>query len=111
MLYQYWAMLGIGAFIFTILSFLSDRYVERVGKLFYFLAAAITWGLFALGSLQITWRGGDYGTINFTYIPTGGEAWLALIPGSFSLLMFILLWFHAIEYFVAKPIAEEMDGL
>jgi len=117
-LYQYWEMIGTGAVIFTVLSFL--RYdteehpgiIEPVGKVFFMYAAAILWLLFSAGTLSIHIRWLDGGElINFTYMPVNGEEYLALVPGTFGILMLIIAFAHTIEYFTVRPISEAMKEL
>ena len=111
-------MLGVGAAIFTILSYLKGDseqrpgLIEPVGKLFFFYASAICWAIFALGSLSLLVRfGQSEDLIDFTYMPVNGEEYLALIPGAFSFIQFVSGFAHSIEYFAARPIKEAADRL
>lgn len=111
MLYQYWVMLGVGAFIFTIISF-SRKGFSDIGKMFCFFASGILWAVFSLGVLSITFRVVDTGVIDaFVYMPVNGEEYLALIPFIFGVIQIILGWFHTIEYFAVEPINDSMRKL
>ena len=112
-------MLGWGAAIFTILSYLKADTEERpgiiepVGKLFFMYGSAILWALFALGvlSIHLRWVEGSSELMDFTYMPVNGEEYLALIPGAFALIQFVVGFAHSAEYFAARPIKAAADRL
>jgi hypothetical protein len=110
-------MLGWGAAIFTILSYLradTDDHpgiIEPVGKLFFMYGSAIMWLLFAMGvlSFQVKWDSGVF--LDYTYMPVNGEEYLALVPGAFGLLQLLIGFAHSVEYFAARPLKEAADKL
>lgn len=114
MLYQFWLALGLGAIIFTTISFLSTKVIEPIGKLFCMLVGAICWSLFSLGvlSTHVLWDAGIL--LDYTFMPVNGQEYLALIPGFIGVIMWVLSYYHAVELFAAQPLieaAKEVDAL
>lgn len=111
MLYQFWIAIGIGAVLFTILSFLKDGVLEPIGKIFFMWSSAILWLLFSLGviSVKVVWHGGQL--LNYTYMPVNGIESLALIPGFTGVLMLIISYYHTINILAYQPMYESLRGL
>lgn len=106
MLYQHWQALGLGALLFTILSFFSESIFDRNGKIFFMWLSGILWPIFALGtlSMKIVWDGGVI--LNHTHMPVNGQESLALLPGFMGFLMLVIAFANTVEYYAYKPAAD-----
>ena len=107
MMYHYWMLLGVGAFLFTVLSF-SKNAIDDLGKIFFMYIAAICWILFAYGvqSIHYYW-GGSLSVVDYTFNPVNGEEYLGLIPGVIGILMLFIGFYRTIYIFSYKPLVEE----
>lgn len=105
MLYQHWIMLGIAATFFTIMGFM--RFFEPIGKITFLMSGGIMYLLMALGTLRmkVWWQAGKL--LNYTYIPTNGEETLALIPGLMGVLLLVITYYHAVDWFAAEPLTTQ----
>ena len=102
MLYLHWQMLGVGGILFTFLGFAN--FMEKIGRLFFLLLGAIDWIVMSLGTLKfrIIWDGGRF--LNYTYMPVNGQEALALIPGFFGIILFVVTYYHAVQWFAYEPL-------